>query len=305
MTRELLSIKYLLQYRPQLTLVGMCRYGNNFANLGLVIDSPPGDYLLTVAEDDEPSLSILDEDTYEGSKYKGTIKFPTTYGSIMLRIVLKNDTTDVEEVKAIQSQIRMTNIERAGKPIASDLTTGILGNGQLSSTAFLLPFNFSATQTTQTLQLLAQLSASNPPVERSDLERVNSMFAAAGIKDGSYTAPAGLDHAQVYEIIGGEFMSLLDPSNHVFNQNGWFTLLPSMSGNYGTEYTARAYIAWFGYLQLADYVTAYPTSNDPTLPPSATRVTMRLAANESYIMTFSGKPPVTGFWSLTAYGSTN
>jgi hypothetical protein len=32
---------------------------------------------------------------------------------------------------------------------------------------------------------------------------------------------------------------------------------------------------------------------------------MQLAANESYIMTFSGKPPVTGFWSLTAYDSTN
>jgi hypothetical protein len=131
------------------------------------------------------------------------------------------------------------------------------------------------------------------------------MLAAAGPKDGSYTVPAGLDYAQVYEIIGGEFMSLLDPPNHAFNQNGWFTLLPSMSGNYGTEYTARAYIAWFGYLQLADYVTAYPTSNDPTLPPSATRVMMRLAATESYIMTFSGKPPVTGCWSLTAYRSTN
>ena len=32
---------------------------------------------------------------------------------------------------------------------------------------------------------------------------------------------------------------------------------------------------------------------------------MQLAANESYIMTFSQKPPVTGFWSLTAYNSTN
>jgi hypothetical protein len=77
-----------------------------------------------------------------------------------------------------------------------------------------------------------------------------------------------------------------------------------MSGNFGIEYTARAYIAWFGYLQLAGYVAAYPTYNDPALPVTA-QVTMQLAADESFIMTFSGKPPVTSFWSLTAYDSTN
>jgi hypothetical protein len=247
---------------------------------------------------------MLDKDNYGGSKYKGIIKSPTAYGGIMLRIVLKNNTTDVDEVKAIQSQIKMTTVERVGEPIASALTLSLLGNGQISPAAFLLPFNFSVAQTTQTLQLLAQLNEANPPVERSDLDRVNSMLAAAGINNGNYTAPAGLNYAQVYEIMGKEFMSLLDPSSHAFNQNGWFTLLPSMSGNFGIEYTARAYIAWFGYLQLADYVAAYPTYNDPALPVTA-QVTMQLTANESYIMTFSGKPPVTGFWSLTAYDSTN
>ncbi|CAN9356168.1 unnamed protein product [Alternaria alternata] len=279
-------------------------YGNNFANLGTVINSPPGDYLITVAGDDEPGLLMLDKDNYGDSKYKGIIKSPTAYGGIMLRIVLKNNTTDVDEVKAIQSQIKMTTVERVGEPIASALTLSLLGNGQISPAAFLLPFNFSVAQTTQTLQLLAQLNEANPPVERSDLDRVNSTLAAAGINNGNYTAPAGLDYAQVYEIMSKEFMSLLDPSSHAFNQNGWFTLLSSMSGNFGIEYTARAYIAWFGYLQLADYVAAYPTYNDPALPVTA-QVTMQLAANESYIMTFSGKPPVTGFWSLTAYDSTN
>ncbi|KAG9195078.1 hypothetical protein G6011_00198 [Alternaria panax] len=130
------------------------------------------------------------------------------------------------------------------------------------------------------------------------------MLVAAGIKDGNYTVPTGLDYTQVYKIIGEEFISLLDPSNHAFDQNGWFTLLSSMSGNFSTQYTARAYIAWFGYLQLVDYVAAYPTYKDPMLPVTG-RVSMQLAANESYIMTFSGKPSVTGFWTLTAYNSTN
>ncbi|KAL1796002.1 hypothetical protein ACET3X_006226 [Alternaria dauci] len=301
---ESLPVDWLQPYRPQLTPVQIFRYGNNFANLGSVIDSPPGDYLITVAGDDESGLLMLDKDKSRRSKYKGIIKSPTAYGGIMLRIVLKNNTTDVDEVKTIQSHIKITIIEREGESIAPALTLSLLGDGQLSPAALLLPFNFSVAQTTQTLQLLAKLHPSNPPMERSDLDRVNYMLAAAGIRDGDYTAPAGLDHAQIYSIMGEDFLSLLDPSSHAFNQNGWFTLLPSMSGSFGIQYTARAYIAWFGYLQLAHYVAAYPTYNDPALPVTAL-VTMRLAANESYIMTFSGKPPVTGFWSLTAYDSTN
>ncbi|KAG9195079.1 hypothetical protein G6011_00199 [Alternaria panax] len=126
-------------------------YGNNFANLGSVINSPPGGYLITIAEDDGSDLSMLDEDTYEGSKYMGIIKFPTTHGSIMLRIVLKNNTIDIHEVKSIQSQIKMSTIERAGEPMASALMPSLLGDGQLSPAALLLPFNLSANQTTQTL----------------------------------------------------------------------------------------------------------------------------------------------------------
>jgi hypothetical protein len=130
------------------------------------------------------------------------------------------------------------------------------------------------------------------------------MLNAAGIKGGKYIPPAGIDYEQVYTMIAEELQSLLgNSSNHGFDQNGWFDLLPSLSGDFHSQYTARAYIAWFGYLQLTDYECVYPSYHDPTLPPTAR--TLQLAANESYIMTFSGKPPVTGFWSLTAYNSTN
>jgi len=221
----------------------------------------------------------------------------------MMRIVIKNNDADLEEVQSIQSQVSMATIERDEEPLTAALTPALLGNGSLSDAALLLPFNFSASQTTHTLQLLAQFAAANPPIDKSDQSRVTSMLAAAGIKNGTYTAPAGIDYTQVYTLIGEEFLALLDPLNHAFDQNGWFILHPSLSGNFGVEYTARAYIAWFGYLQLADYVAAYPTYLDPAFP--ATQVSLQLAANESYIMTFSEKPPVTGFWSLTAYNSSN
>ncbi|KAG4436389.1 hypothetical protein IFR05_008145 [Cadophora sp. M221] len=277
-------------------------YGNNFANIGSISSSPAGDYLLTVAGDDEPGILLAGEG-YESDKYTGIIKFPGIYGSIMMRIVIKNNGTDLDEVHAIQDQVSMATVEREGEPLGACLTPGLLGNSALSPAAFLLPFNLSTTQTTQTLQMLAKVHASNPPIIKSDAERVNTMLAAAGIKDGQYTVPAKIDYTQVHKLIGEQFLALLDPSNHAFDQSGWFVLLPSLSGNFGVEYTARAWIAWFGYLQLADYIAAYPTYLDPTLP--ATQITLQLAANESYIMTFSEKPPVTGFWSLTAYNETN
>lgn len=286
-----------------LTLV-LNRYGNNFANIGFATNSPPGDYLITVAGDDESGIRMFNEKDCEYTKYKGIIKYPTVYGSIMFRIVVKNNGTDLDAVHAIQDQINLTTIGREGQPLAPSLTPALLGNGQLSDATLQLPFNFSTAQTTETLQLLAQFNAANPPEDKSDLKHVNTMLNAAGIKDRQYTPPAGIDYDQVSTMIADELLSLLgNSSNHGFDQNGWFDLLPSLSGDFHTQYTARAFIAWFGYLQLDDYEALYPTYHDPTLP--ATASTLQLAANESYIMTFSGKPPVTGFWSLTAYNSTN
>jgi hypothetical protein len=222
----------------------------------------------------------------------------------MFRILLKNNGTDLDTVHAIQAQLNLTLIDREGDPLAPSFTPALLGNGQLSDAALQLPFNLSITQTTETLQLLAQFSATNPPEDKSDIGHVNAMLIAAGIKDGQYTPPAGIDYEQVSTIIAKEIESLLsNASNRGFDQNGWFDLLPSLSGDFHTQYTARAYIAWFGYLQLVDYEALYPNYHDPTLPSTAS--TLQLAANESYIMTFSGKPPVNGLWSLTAYNSTN
>jgi hypothetical protein len=221
----------------------------------------------------------------------------------MIRIVVKNSGTDLDAVHAIQSQIKMATIKREGKPLAPTLTPGLLGNGQLSDSALLLPFDFSIAQTTETLQLLAQLNPSNPPEDRSDFTCVNAILNAAGIKDGKYTPPTGISYGQVSTLVGEKIAGLLSPSNHGIDQNNWFDLLPSLSGDFHTHYTARAFIAWFGYLQLDEYEALYPTYHDPTLP--SIQSALHLEANESYIMTFSSKPPVTGFWSLTAYNSTN
>ncbi|KUJ09417.1 uncharacterized protein LY89DRAFT_762026 [Mollisia scopiformis] len=279
-------------------------YGNNFANVGSVNQSSPGDYLITISRNDEPGIRIFNETDSEYTKYKGVIKFATVYGSIMFRIVVNNNGTDLNAVHAIQAQLNITTIERKEEPLAPLLTPTLLGNGQLSNAALLLPFEFSLTQATETLQLLAQVNAVNPPEDRSDIKQVNDMFSVAGIDDGQYTSPEGLDYDKVSTIIGDQVQSFFaNQSNHGFDQNGWFNLLPSLSGDYHTHYLARTCIAWYGYLQLAPSEAEYPTYLDPTVTTASG--SLQLAANESYIMNFSGKPPVTGFWSLTAYNSTN
>lgn len=274
------------------------RYGDNFANLGFVGESQPGDYLLTfVGKDEEPGFQT---DSSPNAKYKGIIRYPTIYGSIMARLVVKNNGTDLDEVHNLQAQFKTRTNPR--QKLAAPLTTELLGNGALSVAALLLPYELSVSQITQTLQLLASVTDSNPPEQKEDVEIVTEALKNAGITGGEYTPPSGLNYTLISTQIFASIRTLLEtPSNHPFSQNGWSLLLPSLSGDFHNEFVARTFISWFGYLQLKQDQALYPTYQDP----SSTLGAMSLRANESYILTFSRKPPVKGFWSLTAYNSTN
>ncbi|KAH8888087.1 hypothetical protein GQ53DRAFT_826649 [Thozetella sp. PMI_491] len=77
--------------------------------------------------------------------------------------------------------------------------------------------------------------------------------------------------------------------------NGWTVPRSNKIGLYGTDYTARAYVARWGYLAMTDEEALYPSYMSG----------FSLQSNESYVLTFSGRPPVkdVGFWSLTMYNS--
>ena len=72
-------------------------------------------------------------------------------------------------------------------------------------------------------------------------------------------------------------------------------------GDFGLNYAHRAYVARTGYQQLVPYITIYPGLNGPAFGPFS------LQANQSFLYTFSRKPPILtqlgGFWSLTFYGA--
>lgn len=270
-------------------------FGNNFDNIGSVNNSQPGDYLLTNA--------LRRDDPADASKYKGIIKYPTFYGSIMARILLKNNGSDLETVHELQTQLNLKSIQRM-PPMAPPLSSQVLGGDTLSDSALLLPYNFSPDQVSQTLEVLARVAPFNLPEDYSSIAAIQSILRLAGLNRGSYSPPGGVDYSKISAEIQKQFEKLLgDKSNHAFDNNGWFVFLSKLNGNFHAHYTARAYIAWFGYLQLVSYEALYPTYKDPTVQGLGNG--MQLGADESYIMTFSKKPPVTGFWSLMAYNSTN
>ncbi|MCJ1397955.1 hypothetical protein MMC11_001151 [Xylographa trunciseda] len=276
-------------------------YGNNFANIGSVNNSAPGKYLVRRASNTfQPQNDDL---LSEG--YQGVVDFPTTYGSILIRILLCNNTTDVAVVQAIQKHISIDPVKRSNdlRPDGPALSPTLLSSSLNTTTAALVfPGSLDTTTIVQLLNLTARLAPYDPPENTSETDSVNSQFAIAGLCNGIYIPPAGVNLTLAGLLVARSIQTALQsPSLYESFGNSWRTLIPAASGNFHSYYAARAYIAWSGYLQLVPYEALYPAyfgsgSGDATLT---------VAANQSYLFTFSGKPPVTGFWSLTAYGSNN
>ena len=77
--------------------------------------------------------------------------------------------------------------------------------------------------------------------------------------------------------------------------NNWSQMRDIYSGDFKANYNVRAFISQQAYLQL---------TTDQAIYPSYTNVSGKLTSDNSYTVTFSRKPPVNGFWSLTVYDDT-
>ena len=164
-------------------------------------------------------------------------------------------------------------------------------------TKSLLFYGFSTNVTEKLLQLTARLSPFNLPEVGYDIARVTSLLRLAGLSGGTYTTPAGVDlelaaaeaAKNIYSVRHDQFSKyFVEPDSN------WSYLRPRYSGNFRANYIVRAFVAVQGYLQLRTNQAIYPFYN----------VSTSLDASQSYNITFSGKPPVNGFWSLTVYNDT-
>jgi hypothetical protein len=268
-------------------------YGDNFANLGSVANSPPGKYLVRLSDDCEPGLVMGHT---EFPQYLGVITSPTTWGSMMIRIVTFNNSTDLQAVLKIESQIDIKPVSRSGSPSGPALTTETLkGSSILNEAALKTPWGLNASDATAILTLMAAIEEYNGPENSSDYDAVQEMFRAAGISRGVYTPPPQVNLTLTSLIIAKNITAALSTqSNFIQLGNSWKNLIPALCGDFHEHYLFRAYTAYAGYLQLVSTQAIYPEyvvdgSNE-----------LSVTMNASYVIQFSGKPPA-AFWSLTPY----
>ena len=288
------------------------RFGNNYANISPVNYSQPGVYLVRRADDAlaQPGIEFPYPASY--SKYQGIVNSPTTYGTLLIRLLLKYNTTEnLNIVHQIQNETKLVPVPRVIQQpytLAAPPFTGSLINDSLNGAP-----------PEQLLQVLSRIAVYNQPARLSERFRIANILGQAGLVSGTYIRPAGVNVTQAYAIANATIQKYItDPNTINFVGNNWQLQKPGYAGgtpsqktithltaflpqgDYGSNYGHRAFIARTGYQQTVPSITIYPGLNGPPFSNYA------LPANQSYLFTFSGKPPVIsslyGFWSLTFYG---
>lgn len=214
------------------------RYGNNFANIGSVRDNPPGDYLLRPAGSRPAGLTMCNGSDTSG--YQGIVDFATIYGSLEIRLLLRNNGTDLKTVHKYQHETKTKTISRNEAPLAPALTESLLQNGALANAAYTPAGLFTPGNATNILDLLAKVAPYNPPQNRALTGEVDAMLARAGISNGTYHAKT-YNLTAVNDIIQYNSSISTNPiKDHWKNfGNGWYQEHRNDSGDFHTDYSEQ------------------------------------------------------------------
>lgn len=116
-----------------------CSFGNEIANIGIVNGSAPGKYLIRRADDVFDPAGLQQASTGKSSSgdstYKGIVNLPTTYGTMLIRLLVRHNTT--EELKILHTYQNASHIapvkrttSQANSPATPKLTS-LAPNGQV------------------------------------------------------------------------------------------------------------------------------------------------------------------------------
>lgn len=265
-------------------------FGNNFANIGTGNSAGSADYRLRLRPTDSYGVEAVNG----GSREEGTqgyINSPTLHGNLLIRWLV--NATNEELIHSYQNTTQVRGVDRENMSLSG--TPLNMVNWKLGD----------STPAEHVLNLLAQLSPSNPPEIAQDTDRVQTLLTAAGVADGFYTKQE-VDFAAA-NTSALSFAAANSRDSLTTLNNGWSMLQSNKTGDFGTEYALRAAIAASGYLMLQAPNAVYPSWSNSSGDERALIATanLHLGPGESYLYTFSRKPPLqaTGFWSLTAYGA--
>ncbi|KAE9367521.1 DUF1214-domain-containing protein [Stipitochalara longipes BDJ] len=256
-------------------------FGNDFATLSSIHNHSGREYLLRYVEDGtwgfQPSISGDDS-----IKYQGYVNSPTIDGTILGRILVKGNNSDVTEVQSFINASSAFSIPRKSS-IPASLTKRNLEPYSTEDTALAI------------LKLLANFFDTNPPfnISAAGVTEIKNDIFNAGIYGGSYHQPPGLNLSVAYNLAISALQTSVATVFEPFN-NGWYHSVPQ--GLFGNNYIDRAATAANAYLELTDDQVLYAMTENQQ---------MQLGSDDSYLYTFSAKPPLAndGFWSLTLYNA--
>ena len=210
-----------------------------------------------------------------------TIDSPVAYGTLLIRILVRNNGSDLAQVRKIIDSCNLTKAEGRPRLIDNDTPPLSLATFANISTASGL------------LELTARTLDACPPFNVTNLASVVRELEAAGVYRGSYYSPADVNLTASTNDASAA-LSASAATDYLELNNGWVRL--ALQGLYGNNYLARAFAGRNAYLALVESEVVYPTY---------TRAKLSLASGEAYLYTFSTKPPLgtTGYWSLTMYNT--
>jgi len=202
-------------------------------------------------------------------------------------LVLQNTTEDIVTIRNFQDQTLI-------KTVPHSLSQPFAVQAPRLSRALIDTSN-ATNRVTGYLNLLAKIGQFNQPDVFSDWYRVASKLGLAGIADGIYSPPSGINLTAAI-IAAYASISAAYSQNLVDVGSSWLIPRVRCQGIFALEYGFRAYCALHGYLGLVQFENLSITNKSDNLT---------LSARSAFLFTFFGKPPIksTGFWSLTVYGA--
>jgi len=192
-------------------------FGTNFANIGVVNQAPPGKYLIRRALDAQTNVGLTL--TNSTTPYVGIVDFPTSYGSLVVRILLRgNSSEETFRSQGYRDQIKLTTIPRTSRRCDDAPTPNL--------SADLITTNANETTPLKVLSLLARLAPFNPPVVSLERARVDNILGLAGLQSGIYNAKPEVNLTQAWEVANATIVQTLHKLENVrFVGNGW--ILPA------------------------------------------------------------------------------
>ncbi|KAJ4364804.1 hypothetical protein N0V95_000648 [Ascochyta clinopodiicola] len=281
-------------------------FGNTIATIGIVNNNTAGDYLIRRADDisgkpgfynDSSIVQSSIDSLQDTTKYAGVVNLPTTYGTVLIRfLVLQNTTSDLNIIQKYQNASSLTEVPRKVSNAPSPLNNATLSS--LAPNGSLLGIDTPA----KLLDFASRFVIYNQPEVASERQRVAGILGQAGVYGGIYSPPTGVNLTQAARIANSSITAdVTNPANVRKQSNDWQVSTEAYQGNFGRNYAGRASVAIAGYQQLPAQQVLYPGYRSTGFTSQ-----FSLASNQSLLWTFSGKPPVQaqdfGFWSVTVYG---